>query len=329
MTARDTTTFVLGVDGGNSKTDVALVAADGGLLAARRTGTVSHQQVGLEPGAARLVEVVDAARVQAGLGEGRLAEEAVYSLAGADTPGDLRRLTAAFAARPLARSGHVLNDSFAPVRAGSEPGLGRRDHLWRRGQCGRHRTGRADRTVRRPRQHLRRLGWGWRRRDDRAGAAVRARDGRGPRTALERLVPAHFGLHRPLDVTNALEHHQISYEELRHLSPVIFQAAAEDDAVARGIVDRLADELAVMGNSIIRRLHLVRRDVDVILAGGVFEANDADFEARIADRIHAVSPAAQVARLRSLPVAGAALLALDRLLGSRPATRIPSPGRPP
>ena len=44
---------VLGVDGGNSKTDVALVASDGRLLAAIRGGTISHQQVGLEELAAR------------------------------------------------------------------------------------------------------------------------------------------------------------------------------------------------------------------------------------------------------------------------------------
>jgi N-acetylglucosamine kinase-like BadF-type ATPase len=147
------------------------------------------------------------------------------------------------------------------------------------------------------------------------GAAVRARDGRGPRTVLERRVPAHFGRQRPLDVANAIEHGQITYAELRHLSPVIFGAAADDDAVAQGIVDRLADELAVMGVAIVRRLGMVRADPDVVLAGGVFEAADGAFEARIANGIHAVAPAARVARLHAMPVTGAVLLALDRRLG--------------
>ena len=35
-------------------------------------------------------------------------------------------------------------------------------------------------------------------------AAVRARDGRGPRTSLEKLVPAHFGLASPGSVVRAL-----------------------------------------------------------------------------------------------------------------------------
>ena len=49
---------ILAVDGGNSKTDVALVAADGTLLAALRGPTTSHQQVGLETGADRLASLV-------------------------------------------------------------------------------------------------------------------------------------------------------------------------------------------------------------------------------------------------------------------------------
>ena len=45
---------VLAVDGGNSKTDVALVADDGAFLAAVRGPTVSHQAVGLAEGMVRL-----------------------------------------------------------------------------------------------------------------------------------------------------------------------------------------------------------------------------------------------------------------------------------
>ena len=40
----------------------------------------------------------------------------------------------------------------------------------------------------------------------------------------------------------------------------------------------------------IRRLHLTRRDPVVVLAGGVFRARDASFEARIAAGVHAVAP---------------------------------------
>jgi N-acetylglucosamine kinase-like BadF-type ATPase len=130
---------------------------------------------------------------------------------------------------------------------------------------------------------------------------------------LERSVPAHFGLSRPLDVTNAFERGRLPWERVRELSPVVFGAARDGDAVAREIIDRLADEVAVMATSIIKRLHLTRRDVDVTLAGGVFRAEDPVFEARIAAAVHAVAPLARTHRLESPPVLGAALLGLDHL----------------
>ena len=322
MKAPGGSAFILGVDGGNSKTDVAIVASDGRLLAAVRGGTISHQQVGLERGADLLVDLVVAARTAAGLGPSDpLPSEAVYCLAGADSAGDIARLTAAFVARPLAGTGHVLNDAFAPVRAGT-------DRTWGVAViCGAgvNAAGIAPdgRTARFA--ALGSISGDWGGGGDVAvaglGAAVRARDGRGPRTVLERLVPAHFGLRRPLDVSNAIEHERISHAELRHLSPIVFAAAVDGDVVAREIVGRLADELAIMANAIIRRLHLTRRDPDVVLAGGVFGAADEGFEARIAVGIHALAPRARVSRLGAMPVTGAALLALDRLAVDDPATR--------
>ena len=135
------------------------------------------------------------------------------------------------------------------------------------------------------------------------GAAVRARDGRGPRTTLEALVPAHFGLARPIDVARAVEDGTITVAGIRELSPVIFARPVPATRRA-GDPDRQADELATMAVAIVRRLHLTRRDVDVTLAGGVFRANDAVFEARIAAGVHAVVPAARLHRLGPPPVSG-------------------------
>jgi N-acetylglucosamine kinase-like BadF-type ATPase len=148
-------------------------------------------------------------------------------------------------------------------------------------------------------------------------AAVRARDGRGPRTTLERGVPAHFGLARPIAVTEALYTERIDESRLRELAPAVFAAAAEGDAVSRGILDRLADELATMAIAIVRRLRLTRTDPDVVLAGGIFRANDAEFLDRLASAVHRVAPTARLVPLRTPPLLGAALLGLEALPGGR------------
>jgi N-acetylglucosamine kinase-like BadF-type ATPase len=145
------------------------------------------------------------------------------------------------------------------------------------------------------------------------GAAVRARDGRGPRTAFEQLVPAHFGLSRPQAVTRAMYYGRISEERVRELAPVVFAAAAGGDAVARGLLDRQADELARMAIAMIRRVGLARHEFDVVLAGGVFQNHDEQFIARLTRGIRKVAPGARLAVLHAPPLLGAALLGLDRL----------------
>ena len=98
-----------------------------------------------------------------------------------------------------------------------------------------------------------------------------------------------------------------------HLAPLVFAEAAGGDAVARSIIDRLADELAAMAGSLIRRLHMTQLEVEVVLAGGVFRNNDATFYARLEAGIAGVAAHAHTIKLDAPPVAGAVLLALDEL----------------
>jgi N-acetylglucosamine kinase-like BadF-type ATPase len=313
---------ILAVDGGNSKTDVALVSRDGRLLAALRGPTTSHQQVGLTEGADRMAALVGEVRRLGGVTDGaEPAEVAVYALAGADTPADDRRLTLAFDARGLARETIVLNDAFAPIRAGSEAGWG----VALICGSGVNAAGIAPDGRRARLAALGPISGDWGGGGDiglaALAAAVRARDGRGPRTRLEAVVPAQFGLNRPIDLTRAIEAERIPQARLRELSPAVFATAEAGDAVARSIVDRLADELVVRAEAILRRLSLTRRAPTIVLAGGVFAARDPGFDARIRDGIRGVASGADVRRAETLPVLGAALLGLDRLDGRGPGDR--------
>ena len=310
---------ILAVDGGNSKTDVALFAADGRMLAALRGPTTSHQQVGLDVGIDRLAGLVVKARARARLVDGAEAPlVAVYALAGADTPADDRRLLRAIEAQRLARTNLIVNDAFAPIRAGSEQGWG----VALICGSGVNAAGIAPDGRRARLAALGPISGDWGGGGDigttALGAAVRARDGRGSHTSLETLVPAQFGYRRPIDVTRAIEAGTIPQGRLRELSPVVFRAAAEGDGVARSILDRQADELVLMATAIIRQLSLARRRPDVVLAGGVFQAHDTVFEARIREGIVAAAPGATVHRSTAVPVLGAALLALDVLAHDAP-----------
>jgi N-acetylglucosamine kinase-like BadF-type ATPase len=308
---------VLAVDGGNSKTDVTLVAADGRVLGSARGPTCSHQQVGIDAGMAQLAALVDRAASKAGFSSGLrpVADLAVYGLAGADFPSDVRLLTGALAGQAFAATDIVLNDTFIALRAGTR-------RTWGVALiCGQGVNGCA---VAPDARAARFDGVGEASGDWGGGgglgsaavaAAVRGRDGRGQRTSLERLVPAHFDLRSPGALTRALYFERISERRLSELAPLVFEAAAAGDAVARTIVDRLADELVAMARALIRRLRLSRLNPEVVLAGGVFRTNERGFHDRLEAGILAAAPRATLVRLSAPPVLGAALLGLDRVAG--------------
>jgi N-acetylglucosamine kinase-like BadF-type ATPase len=302
---------VLAVDGGNSKADVALVASDGSLLGAVRGPTISHQATSILEGARRLGLLVAAA----GGRSGELPEVAVHCVAGADYPSDVHLLERAFTAVAPAATTLVLNDTYAALRAGATRSWG--IVLI----CGQGINGAAvgvdDRRVRFAGVGDIAGDWGGAGSVGMAGlgAAVRARDGRGPRTALEATIPRAVGLVRPEAVTHAYYTGQLDDARIGELAPTVFATAAAGDPVARSIIDRLADELATMAIALARRAHLVRREPEVVLAGSVFRTEDDGFHEHLRARIAAAIPGARIERLAAPPVAGAALIGLDRLAG--------------
>jgi N-acetylglucosamine kinase-like BadF-type ATPase len=303
---------VLAVDVGNSKTDLALVAADGSVLAAVRGPTASHQRVGMAEAVeviARLVGI--AAGPEAIVAGGPVARILACCAAGVDLPSDERAFGRALRARGLGATALVLNDTLAVLRSGSERRWGVAIVCGSGVNC----AGRAPdgRTYRIPALGAISGDWGGGQAVGEAGlaAAVRARDGRGPRTSLETTVPAAFGLRRPIDVTLALYGGRLDEERLGELAPAVFGDASAGDPVARAIVDRLADELATMATAAIRRLRLARTDADVVLGGGIFLTDDAGFHERLVTGVLRVAPHARIRRLDAPPVVGAALLGLD------------------
>ena len=302
---------ILAVDGGNSKIDLALVSRSGALLALVNGPTISHQQVPMDVAMARLADLNARAAREAGVAPE--ASLGVFCVAGADFPADVRALRAAYAGAGAAERVSVHNDAFAPLRAGAPDGWGIVVI------CGAGvnaaGVGPDGRTAR-----LAAIGdlsgdWGGGQGIGREAlaAAVRARDRRGPATALERRVPQRLGVRRPIDVARRMYEGTMNARRLEELAPLVFEIAGEGDAVARGIVDRLAEELATMAVAIARQLRVVRRPVDVVLTGGVFRTTDAEFYARIEIDVRAAMPEARIVRLRDRPVLGAALIGLDEL----------------
>ena len=100
--------MILAVDGGNSKTDVALVELDGAVIAHARGPLSSPHHIGLDGCLDVLQQLVDTAGL-----DGRRADFAQVMLAGVDFPEEEARVHAAVDTRGWATTTRVANDTFA------------------------------------------------------------------------------------------------------------------------------------------------------------------------------------------------------------------------
>ena len=143
--------------------------------------------------------------------------------------------------------------------------------------------------------------------------AARAEDGRGPDTELRTAVPAHFGLATVRDVTIGCYQSKISPPDLHGLVPVLFEVALHGDQVATDLLLRQADEVANMAATAARRLGLTQAAMPVALGGSILTTRHPLLNARLTERLAAELPAATPRIVDVPPVAGAALLGLDRV----------------
>lgn len=314
---------VLAIDGGNTKTDVMLVAADGSLLARARGGGSNHQTAGRDTALAVQTELVAQAAAQAGLpASGPVATHTSACLAGADIPDEEAELAAVLDSQGWSATTTVVNDTFAVLRAGVDETT---DGHWGIGVvCG---TGMNcvgvapdGRTIRF--LALGRISGDWGGGGDLGPEALwwaaRAEDGRGPETTLRAAVPAHFGLARVEDVVLGIYRGKIDGAELDGLAPLLMRAAGHGDPVARDVVLRQAAEICALIIAAAQRLDLVDQAIRVVLGGSVVAARDPLLSQAITDRLAADLPGAEIRIVDVPPVAGAALLGLDHI-GAPPA----------
>ncbi|MEU8650203.1 BadF/BadG/BcrA/BcrD ATPase family protein [Streptomyces sp. NPDC048737] len=301
---------VLAVDAGNSKTDVAVVAADGEVLATARGGGFRPPVVGVGPAVDALAEAVTRAYAAAGVTS---VAHVSACLAGADLPVEEEQLAAALHERSWGKTVEVRNDTFAILRAGVAEPRGVAVVCGAGINCVGMRP--DGRTARFP--ALGRIsgdwGGGWALAEEAVWHAARAEDGRGPATALTRTLPAHFGLPTMYALIESLHLERVPASRRHELTPVLFATAADGDAVARAVVDRLAAEVAGMAAVALTRLDLLAEETPVLLGGGVLTAGHRRLDDGIGERLAAGAPKAVPRVVRQRPVMGAALLGLDRL----------------
>jgi N-acetylglucosamine kinase-like BadF-type ATPase len=297
--------WVLGVDGGATKTLAAAYDVETGRLATGESGPSNPHAAGFDGAGAALHEAVAEAVTRAGARPDQIAA-AVLAVASVDTEDSAKRLLDDIAPLHDVALTFMTNDVVAAWASGTwgKPGVaaisgtgsnvfgvGTDGATWR---CG---------------------GWDYLLGDEGAGVwigleamrrATRHRDGRGPWTAL---VPRLVEVYGMADVADL---HEIVYQKLqkseiaafaRHVSEV----ADAGDAVAAEILADAGRQLAEQVVTVIRRLDLPER-FPVALVGSTYKAGPRLVDPLIAG-VRAVAPGAELARPAIPPVGGSLWLA--------------------
>lgn len=298
---------VVGVDGGNSKTAVAVADLDGNVLAAR-TGPQSDLYLG---GAAAALDALVGTIASALEAADRAADDVAVtscSLAGADWPEDVILLRDQVHERlALPRAPLVVNDAFGGMRTGTATGEGMAVVCGTFNAVGaRHRDGRTfscgfwpDRTG------------GFDLGTEAARAVYREGLGLGPATALTPAALACFDAADPLALLHAFTRRTdpLPAWDVQRLTPLLLDAADADDAVALEIVRRAGTWLGDQARVSAGRVDLTVEGAVVVLSGGVLQHPSTVLADAVVDRL----PGAVPTRPTAPPLVGALLLGYDAL----------------
>ncbi len=302
--------FVLGVDGGGTKTQAAILDEGGQVCATGLGGPSNYDDIGLDQARANIAQAVAVARRRGGL------DEAPFSAA-------FLGLAGVVSARDRA-AGHTI---AADLRLAVPERIGI-DHDCRialaGGLSGRPGivliagTGSSCYGLNAAGENWRSGGWGSRIGDEGSGywlglqaliSAVRAYDGRGEATRLQADILTTLGLADMNDIMHRLYVDNMARSEIAALGPLVLEAAGTGDGQAKALIGQACADLADCVRAVAGHLGF-SGTCEVALVGGLVQG-DPHFAQTLRGAIQQRLPQSRCQRAELPPVLGAGILALQ------------------
>jgi N-acetylglucosamine kinase-like BadF-type ATPase len=305
-------TYILGIDGGGSKTFAVLTDESGRLLGRGVSGGGNHQGPGVERALANIRASADLALEQAGLMHQDI-DFVQFGLAGADRDKDFSILRPTLATLPF-RQWDLVCDTMEGLRAGSPDNIG---VVLVCGSgtnaAGRNREGMTVQTG----------GFGYLFGDRTGGealsretfsSAVRSWDLREIPSVLTDKVPKFLGLSSMEQVYDHFLDHdidQVPYD----LTIVLHEAADEGDELAIRLLRQAGRELGRAAGSVIRKLGGMQGEtIPVVLVGSVVqEGRNPHLMNELEQTLSSITESFEIVIPRMSPVFGSVMLAMDHL----------------
>lgn len=304
--------YILGVDGGGTKTHAVIASSDGQIRGFGQGGSSNHQTCGLRAAIQEINHTIGNAVIQAHIPLESI-HTAVFCLAGADFPQDYQVLNEGIRQLLPIKKILVKNDVMAALKSGLTrpygivivcgtginaggisregreyvmPGVGRISGDW---------GGGADISA------------------EMIRVIVRAWDGRGDQTVLSAMVLEALMTQSIPDLIAKIYHQEIDFHSVLSIVPLLFDAAEQGDAVARRIISAVGEEVGITARALIRKLDLAESACEVILAGSIFKGKGTLLIDTISNSLDEEFAAIKIKRPALEPVVGSLWLALEEM----------------
>lgn len=266
--------YIIGIDGGATKTAGLLTDLDGYILNSQKSGPTNYRAQDLGKAIEALTNLVKDLVNPEGIYLSAI-KYLVCGLAGVDRPSDKKRVQSAlFQKLKFSRSTKIIltNDLYIAL-IGAVKG--------RFGVAINSGTGAIAMGITKKGEVARADGWGYILGDEGSGywigiqaikASLRAYDGRGRRTRLSKAIKSHFGLASVEEVLDVIYDSDGGLPpKVADLTPAVFKIAKEGDPIATDILQRAGVELGQTTCAVIKRLGLGNESFPVATLGGVLQ----------------------------------------------------------
>jgi len=302
--------YVIGVDGGATKT-VALIGTESGKILGRgESGSSNYHNIGTSAASKAIKRAVTEARRRARIQES-YPDIAVVALAAVNSPKDLATARHFVQATKIARMTLVVHDSVAALHAAThgKPGI-----VVISG------TGCMAAGINKARKYVRAGGWGYLIDDEGSAydigtkalkSAFRTLDERAPKTKLASALKRRFRVKMLENASPLIYSDEFGIDTIAGLTPLVSKLAPNDE-VCREILSSAGVTLAELTCVVAKRLRIAHDAFSIALVGGTFKAGRYLLEPFQA-RVRKECPRAEVMIMKTEPVLGALALAVSEL----------------
>jgi N-acetylglucosamine kinase-like BadF-type ATPase len=266
--------YVIGVDGGGTKTIAALSDLQGKIKKTSRTGPSNLRNVGLEKTAKNISRAI--LKITAGVRKKEILS--IYiALAGVEEEFKFKKnelkkeiLKNSKISKILKGKIKIISDQIAAFRGGTDEkdgvvlisGTGSVARGWKGGK------------------EIKVSGWGWAN-DEGSGfwvgqkgyqAIFKDLDGRGPKTRITKLIFQEWKLKKKEDLMKKI-YSSNAISTISSISKIADMAAGKGDRIAISIMKEAAKELARATNYVIQKLSFQNEKFPLVLVGSMFRSN--------------------------------------------------------